>query len=213
MSTPSFVAPFVVLVPVKALGLGKSRLAGVTDERRRDLAAAFALDTIAAARATSAVAEVVVVTSDDDIGAHAVRLDCAVLPDAGGLNVSLRRAADHVGRTRDDHLLVALCADLPGLDPPSLTQALSKITADAAWFVADHLGIGTTLYAAPHPLFEPHFGPASRAAHLGAGALEVAGPLERLRRDVDTVEDLDQLIVAGWLGTHTRRVLEGPDRV
>ena len=54
---------FVVLVPVKAPALGKSRLL-VPDHVRPGLATAFALDTLSAARETSTVTDVVVVTSD-----------------------------------------------------------------------------------------------------------------------------------------------------
>ena len=39
---------YVALVPVKPPALGKSRLVGLTDDERRTLAAAFALDTVAA---------------------------------------------------------------------------------------------------------------------------------------------------------------------
>ncbi len=39
---------YVALVPVKPPALGKSRLVGLEDDVRRALAAAFALDTVAA---------------------------------------------------------------------------------------------------------------------------------------------------------------------
>src|SRR6478672_1404810 len=52
----------VVVVPVKPPALGKSRLVGMTDEQRRELAEAFALDTVAAAAATAGVEAVLVVT-------------------------------------------------------------------------------------------------------------------------------------------------------
>ena len=43
---------YVVLVPVKPPAVGKSRLVGLPDETRRELAAAFALDTVSACLAT-----------------------------------------------------------------------------------------------------------------------------------------------------------------
>jgi len=207
MSTQSLAAPFVVLVPVKLLALGKSRLAGITDGHRRALAVAFALDTVAAARATPAVGEVVVVSSDPDVVAHAEQLGCPVEPDAGGLNDSLRKAAERLGPARPGTTPVALCADLPALDHRSLGQALAQVVDTSAWFVADHDGAGTTMYVAPYAVFEPRFGVASRAAHLDAGADEIAGDLPRLRRDVDSMRDLDALRTAGWLGSHTRDVI------
>ena len=36
-------------------------------------------------------------------------------------------------------------------------------------------GVGTTLYTAPYDAFDPRFGRGSRAAHLDAGAVEIAG--------------------------------------
>ena len=54
----------VVVVPVKPPTYGKSRLAGLADDHRRDLAEAFALDTVQAAAATPGVDAVLVVTDD-----------------------------------------------------------------------------------------------------------------------------------------------------
>ena len=192
--------PFVALVPVKSPTRGKSRLVGVSDPQRRALAIAFALDTVAAARATAAVAEVVVVTDDAEVVAQARRLGCACRPDTGDLNASLRAAA----RERDG-VVVALCADLPALDAATLGRALAGLDGSSAWFVADHLGTGTTMYAAPVGLFDPRFGPDSRAAHRAAGAREVLADVERLRRDVDTLDDLTTLAGLGLLGPRTQQ--------
>ncbi|THI95880.1 2-phospho-L-lactate guanylyltransferase, partial [Nocardioides sp.] len=55
---------FVVLLPVKSPGTGKSRLAGLSDCERSRLAAAFARDALAACLATPAITRVVVVSDD-----------------------------------------------------------------------------------------------------------------------------------------------------
>jgi 2-phospho-L-lactate guanylyltransferase len=190
---------FAALVPVKSPTLGKSRLLGVTDPHRRALAMAFALDTIDAARATPAVAEVVIVTSDAEVVAQVRRLGCTTVPDTGGLNASLRAAARRI-----DGFPVAVCADLPALDATTLGRALDAMDGSSAWFVADHLGVGTTTYAAPAALFDPRFGVGSRAAHLAAGAREVVADVERLRRDVDNLPDLEALADLGLLGPRSR---------
>ena len=52
MPAPDNPVRCVVVVPVKPPALGKSRLVGLTDEQRRELAEAFALDTVTAALAT-----------------------------------------------------------------------------------------------------------------------------------------------------------------
>jgi 2-phospho-L-lactate guanylyltransferase len=197
----------VVLVPVKSLDLGKSRLLGVTETERRTLAAAFAMDTIAAARSTPGVSGVAVVTSDPEMAERARLAGCSVLPDAGDLNGSLRAAAAGVWVQQPRVLVVALCADLPALTPEELRLALDEVHGGDRWFVSDHRGTGTTMYAAPPDRFDPRFGAASRAAHLGAGAHEVMAAVPGLRRDVDTVDDLEHLASEDALGAHTRRAL------
>ena len=59
---------YVALVPVKPPALGKSRLVGLPDTERRALAAAFALDTVAACIAAESVAEVLVDRLGGEIG-------------------------------------------------------------------------------------------------------------------------------------------------
>lgn len=187
---------FVVLIPVKAPAVGKSRLR-VPDHLRPGLATAFALDALEAARTTAGVVEVVVVTSDPGFAAHCDDLGVSTVPDAGGLNTSLAAAALSLSRRRDEALPVALCADLPCLRPEDLAAALDQVAAGGSWFVADAEGVGTTMYAAPYAAFAPRFGSGSRAAHVADGALEVVGDLPSLRRDVD---DEDTLAAALLLG-------------
>lgn len=193
---------FVVLVPVKAPALGKSRLR-VPAHLRPGLATGFALDTISAARAAEGVVEVVAVTDDSAFAATCRGLGVACEPDGEGLNGSLVSAAHAVRRRLPDAVPVALCADLPCLRPTDLAGALEQVAGGGAWFVADADGTGTTTYAAPYDLFEPCFGTASRARHLAAGAQEVEGPLVTLRRDVDDERALDDALRLG-VGGHTR---------
>lgn len=197
--------PFVILVPVKAPALGKTRLR-VPGPLRTDLATAFALDAMAAARVTPDVAEVVVVTSDPGFADQCATLGLATLPDRNGLNDSLMAAAAAV-RTRLPGLVpVALCADLPCLRCDDLESALAQVEGDGAWFVADAQSTGTTMYAAPYRDFEPRFGPASRAAHLATGAREIIGDLPSLRLDVDDEEALGEAVRLGP-GSFTRRAV------
>jgi 2-phospho-L-lactate guanylyltransferase len=199
--------PYVVLVPVKAPAIAKSRLA-VDSGRRTEYARAFALDTIQAARAAAGVAEVVVVTSDPGFVEAVEPLGVRTLPDAGGLNASLRAAAATVRPDHPDALVVALLADLPSLSPDDLAAALTSLSGEGPWFVADAEGGGTTLYAASYDAFDPHFGPDSHHAHLAAGAREVPGSLASLRRDVDRTE---HLVAARQLGVghHTAALVDG----
>jgi 2-phospho-L-lactate guanylyltransferase len=197
---------FVVLLPVKAPALGKSRLR-VPEHLRPGLATAFALDALHAARSTPEVVEVVVVTSDPGFATTCAALGVSSLPDAdGGLNASLVAAAAAVAVRRPAAVPAALCADLPCLRPDDLSGALAQVTGAGAWFVADAEGTGTTMYAAPYDVFDPRFGAASRAAHRAAGATAVIGDLPSLRRDVDDEATLVEAMRLGP-GPITRKAL------
>ena len=198
---------YAVVVPVKPPAHGKSRLVGLTDRQRRDLAAAFALDTVAASLRAARVGAVLVVTDDVAFSSRLSALGCAAIPDgvAGDLNGSLRQAAAEVRRRWPDLVPAALCADLPALLPADLDEALAAANAHVASFVADAEGTGTTLYTAAYDAFDPRFGPDSRLAHLDAGAAEITGELATLRRDVDDLAGLRAARELG-LGTHSAAV-------
>jgi 2-phospho-L-lactate guanylyltransferase len=202
---------YAVVVPVKPPALGKSRLTGVADDRRRSLAAAFALDTVASCLAADRVGAVLAVTDDVPFAAELASLGCAAIPDGvtGDLNASLREAVAEARRRWPDLVGVALCADLPALSPADLDEALALAVPGVASFVADSAGIGTTLYTAPYDAFDPRFGHGSREAHLDAGAVELGGALETLRRDVDDLDDLARAQGLG-LGPHTAAVVTRP---
>ena len=192
---------FAVLVPVKPPAFAKSRLRDLGDDARRDLAAAFAVDTVTAAAACPLVDRVLVVTDDHELARGLADLGVDVIPDgtSDDLNGTLALAAAEMHRRRPDLRLVALCADLPALRPEDLAAALAAAPTDVMAFVADADGIGTTAVVAPSlDLFRPAFGPASRQRHLDAGAHEVDGvDVPTLRRDVDDRDDLVEALRLG----------------
>jgi 2-phospho-L-lactate/phosphoenolpyruvate guanylyltransferase len=194
----------VVLVPVKPPAVGKSRLVGLPTELRRELAVAFALDTVSACLATPGVGAVLAVTDDAAFSQRLALLGCEAVPDgvAGDLNACLRLAAAEAARRWPPLSPVAVCADLPALRPRDLGSALGALPARVPSFVADAAGTGTTMYAAPHDSFDPRFGPGSRIAHLQAGAVAVEGDLASLRQDVDDIDDLHRVLRLG-VGPHT----------
>lgn len=205
----------VVVVPVKPPSYGKSRLSSdpfqhLDDAQRRDLAEAFALDTVQAAAATSGVEAVLVVTDDFRLAAAMRGLGCDVMPDGASedLNATLVQAAAEVVRRWPDAVPIALCADLPGLRSaelaPVLAEAAGLVAGGRTAFVRDRAGVGTTMYAAPGHRFEPAFGPGSAARHLDAGAVEVGQDAPSVRADVDDMGDLGAALVAG-VGPHTSR--------
>ena len=200
----------VVVVPVKPPALGKSRLVGLTDEQRRELAEAFALDTVAAAVATAGVEAVLVVTDDFRLAAGLRGLGAEVMPDgvSEDLNATLVQAAAEVVRRWPGAVPVALCADLPALLPGELAdvlvEATTAVSAGRAAFVRDRAGIGTTVYAAAADAFAPSFGLDSAATHERAGAVEIGSTAASVRADVDDLADLGAALVTG-VGPHTTR--------
>ena len=192
---------FAVLVPVKPPAFAKSRLRDLGDDARRDLATAFAVDTVTAAAACPLVDRVLVVTDDHELARGLAELGVDVIPDgtSDDLNGTLALAAAEMHRRRPDLRLVALCADLPALRPEELAAALAAAPEDVMAFVADADGLGTTAVVAPSlDLFRPAFGPASRQRHLDAGAHEVDGvDVPTLRRDVDDRDDLVEALRLG----------------
>jgi len=195
---------YVALVPVKPPALGKSRLVGLADDQRRALAAAFALDTVAACAASTAIAEVLVATDDASFSVELGRLGAVTIPDgvALDLNGTLRQSAAEA-RRRWPHLVpVALTADLPAVRATDLDEALGDVAPGEAAYVADADGLGTTLYTAAYDAFDPRFGPGSALAHDATGARPILAALPRLRRDVDDLDDLAEAIALG-VGTRT----------
>ena len=203
------VEQWCLVMPVKRLELAKTRLAEVAGEHRIDLALAFALDTATAALACDLVRAVIVVTDEADAARALAGIGALVIddePDAG-LNPALEHGADLAARVHPGTAVGALSADLPALRPDELRAALVAAARVAAAFVRDAEGSGTTtLLARRRRDFAPAFGPASAAAHLLGGAVELRGDaFPSLRHDVDTAADLAQALEMG-MGAHTAAV-------
>lgn len=207
-----------VVVPVKRLGVAKSRLRlSLARADQESLVLAMALDTVTAVLACPAVQQVVVVTDDALAGAAAASCGAHVVPDApaGGLNLAVEYGAVVARRLAPGCGTAALGGDLPALRVADLTEALAAAAAAGRAFVADAAGCGTTLLAAaPDRALAPAYGPDSAAAHAASGAVALVdsrGGAQRwasLRQDVDTAEDLNAALALG-VGRHTaaRKVL------
>lgn len=199
-----------LVVPVKLLAEAKTRLAAVAGAHRRDLALAFAVDTIGAAVASPRVAAVVVVTDDPTARPALAEVGAVVVSDAprAGLNAALAHGASVAGRLLPGAGVGALAADLPALRPAELTRALDAAATHPVSFVADATGSGTTLLvAAPGASFAPMFGPDSRTRHSRVGFRELRLPdIASVRRDVDTEADLRDAQRIG-VGSRTAAIL------
>jgi len=201
---------WTVVVPVKRTDVAKTRLTGRLEPHRRDLALAFAADTVAAALACPSVSAVVAVTDDQRAASVLLALGAHVVgdePDAG-LNPAVRHGADRA-RDRWPHAGVAmLSADLPALRSDELDRALQSARGHPRAFVPDASRLGTTVVTAlPGTDVLVAFGRRSRARHAAAGLMEVARPdVPTVRRDVDTEADLADAVRLG-VGPATRAVL------
>lgn len=221
-----------VVVPVKLLAEAKTRLAPSLDRAARaGLARAFVLDTIDAALAAERVAQVIVV---GDLSGHVDEVPAGVVvvaePEPRSLSAAIRhgiaearriavdeRDSGHAGRTARSHRGIAvLLGDLPALTPQALDVALGAASRHPLAFMPDAEGTGTTLAtAAAHTRFEPAFGADSAMLHRALGFHDLshevpAALVERLRRDVDTIDALDAAVRLG-LGAHTTAALAARD--
>jgi len=192
----------VPLVPVKALGEAKGRLAPVLAPlQRRLLALAMFEDVVAALQAVPALDAPVVVSPDREIWRRADALGCKVVeepPGAGDLNRALMHAAEAIGAGAP---LLVVAADLPLATAAGLDRVLAEAAGAPVAVVPSHDGDGTNVLAWRDPAsFRPGFGAGSAARHLAVpGAVAVDEP--GLALDVDTVEDLR--LVAGRLDPAT----------
>ncbi|MGW7648608.1 2-phospho-L-lactate guanylyltransferase [Streptomyces bobili] len=191
-----------LVIPLKPLALAKSRLADTaTDALRPGLALAFAVDTVTAALACTAVRDVAVVTNDELAGRELAALGARIVPDdpRAGLNAALAHAAAAVRATLPDSAVAALNADLPALRPPELARVLDAAAQFPRAFLPDAAAIGTTLLAvAPGHELLPVFGTDSRARHRASGATELRPTaVDSVRQDVDTGEDLRAALALG----------------
>ncbi|MDX3568888.1 2-phospho-L-lactate guanylyltransferase [Streptomyces sp. ID05-47C] len=191
-----------LVIPLKPLALAKSRLADTAaDALRPGLALAFAVDTVTAALACTAVRDVAVVTNDELAGRELAALGARIVPDdpRAGLNAALAHAAAAVRATLPDSAVAALNADLPALRPPELARVLDAAAQFPRAFLPDAAAIGTTLLAvAPGHELLPAFGTDSRARHRASGAAELRPTaVDSVRQDVDTGEDLRAALALG----------------
>lgn len=187
----------LVLVPLKRLDAAKTRLL-VPARLRRDLVLAMVADVVAAA---TAVGQVWLVS--DEPAAEA--LGVPVVGDAGGgLDEAVRMVAQDLRRP-----VAVLAGDLPALRPEQLAAALVAAEPHERAVVADEPGDGTVLLTATSgPAMRPSYGIGSLRRHVALGAADLTVELDApgLRRDVDTVADLEQARILG-LGPSTTMVL------
>jgi 2-phospho-L-lactate guanylyltransferase len=200
MDEPTTSSPRVVaIIPIGTLEGAKSRLGGTLDaEERRDLVDTMVYRTVHAALTTPGIADVLVVSPDDDARDQAAFLGARTLRQWGeGLNEGLDEArADAIAGGADG--IVVLPIDLPLVSPDAIAELVAPIAAVSdrplVVLAADRHGRGTNgLVLAPPDAIAFGFGGESRATHArlaaeaGARYVELEGPLSL---DLDTPDDL-----------------------
>ncbi|MFT4166504.1 MAG: 2-phospho-L-lactate guanylyltransferase [Microlunatus sp.] len=228
MDTPRTDRRVAALVALKPLPTAKSRLSGLSDAHRMQLARCMALDTIAAL--ASAADEVLVVTDQPDFSAalseHGItativsepsilRADENSAEGEPSLNLALAHG-DELLRSRGIDTVLTCVGDLPALRPQSVRRVLTDAAELAAAgrprsFVADHTGFGTTMLIAHAVALGPRFGKgkqfgsAERHRLSGAAPIEAADTVDA-RWDVDSLADLRAVAALG-VGPATATVL------
>lgn len=190
------------LVPMKARGEGKTRLASRLSPKARIALVDAMLDhVIATLRAVPAVDQIAVVSSDPSGLAE----DLVLLPDPHqDLNQSLNAALDRVSELGARRALV-VAGDLPSLRPEEVESLLSACGAKTVALAADRAGRGTNALALSLPsAFRVHFGQNSFARHcdeaLRVGLVSRRVDAPGLAFDVDLPEHLDTLSAAAPTG-------------
>ncbi len=181
------------IVPVRALGEGKTRLAAVlSSERRTFLVQSMLQRVLAAVQDAELIDRILVVTPDNNLILPA---GIELLQDQGvGLNAAVQLALDHLGLCTEAVLVVA--ADAPKVTAMEVDQLVRQAQKVSVLVVPDRHGQGTNgLWLKLPAKISPHYGVNSAAVHLhaaqavGASALRLEIP--GLAHDVDLPSDLD----------------------
>lgn len=186
------------IVPVKAPGEGKSRLAGVLRAHERQALVEAMLDrVIAAAEGCEAIARVCIVGPSD----HGLDDRVTLLREGGGglngaLSTAVERLVDDIlAPSRPDRLIV-VAGDLPQIDVRDFAM-LADVRANAIGIAPDRHGTGTNALSVPlsaAPRFRFRFGPGSYALHR-EGAHRLGYTVDTmlsdgLEKDIDEPADL-----------------------
>ncbi len=204
-----------VLVPIKALSQGKTRLSPILSEATRHaLSRAMLTDVVTSVFQVPAVDRVAVITSDPSLLALAHELG-ALTVDEGhprGLNGATEVGTDFCLGHGATTLLVLL-SDLPLITPQDITHLFQQLSGKPEiLLVRCKYGDGTNAFMRVPPLvMQPCFGGPSLAAHQKAARQQgiacrvIQAP--SITFDLDSVEDLKQC-EHKILAPHTAQVLQ-----
>jgi 2-phospho-L-lactate guanylyltransferase len=197
---------WTVIIPQKSLLAAKGRL-GVPGHWRRQFARAMLIDTVRATLGAESVENVFVVCMRKADGVALRTSGAAVLVHpTPGMNGAILAAQRFTRKRWPDSPVAVLPGDLPCLLANDVDKALRLASRHDLAFIPDASGAGTTLLtASPGHSLRPNYGSGSSSRHAAEGAVRITGSaLDRVRRDVDELEDLLAAVELGC-GAATRR--------
>lgn len=186
------------IVPVKPLGRGKSRLAGVlSHEERTNLNRHLLVHTVNTLASMAEIEHVLVVSRDPEALSLAREHGARTVQENGAphLNLALTRATV-IAKSHITRGVLIVPADLPLITPEDVRLMLERAKVPPVVVVApDHRLQGTNaLLVCPTGLIDYEFGPGSFQRHCNrakqAGARLEICKLPSLALDVDLPEDL-----------------------
>ncbi|MFH1636535.1 MAG: 2-phospho-L-lactate guanylyltransferase [Chloroflexota bacterium] len=186
------------IVPVKPLGLSRSRLAGIfTQEERTDLNRHLLRNTLNTLAKVPEIEHVLVVSRDQAVLSLAREMGARTVQENGDpdINVALTRATI-VAKTYSTQGVLILPADLPLITPEDVEMMLERATDPPVVVVAPdrHKRSTNALLVCPAGLIEYHYGDGSfekhcELAHVAGARVEIC-ELPSLTLDLDNPEDL-----------------------
>lgn len=199
-----------VIVPVKPLDEGKSRLAPLLPPaERRALNGEFLRRTLSLAEELAGAAATIVVSRSGEVLALAARRSMVALPEEPdcGLNGALEQAS-RVARGRGAAGILILPVDLPLATAAAIRRVTAgphRETGGRCIIVPDRTGTGTNLlFQAPPALDRYSYGEGSLQRHRSAA--ERAGLTTVIRHDPDLAFDIDRPEdLVGWRARLERR--------
>jgi 2-phospho-L-lactate guanylyltransferase len=190
---------FWAIVPVKPLGRGKSRLAGVlTQEERLDLNSQLLTHTVDILQEIPEIEHVLVISRDPSALAMARAHGARTVQENGApeLNIALTRAT-MVAKSYATRGVLIIPSDLPMITKEDVYAMLERVQDPPVVVVApDRRKVGTNaLLVCPVGLIEYDYGPNSFERHCQSALTEGARleicELPSLALDMDLPEDLD----------------------
>lgn len=203
------------LVPAKALGQAKGRLAALLSENeRRRLALAMLEDVLHALQAVPRLGLIAVVSPDNDVLAVARETAAEAIPEppsVRGINQALHHALAVISPRGLDALLVIL-ADVPAAATGDIDAVLDALPTGRGLVICPSTAKGTSVLGLRPPDVIPfRFGPNSFMLHRREAAARGIPAnvlrIDSLAHDIDEVEDL-RCFLSQPAGAATHRLLD-----